>query len=91
MHQCIIFPPYWSSFTLSRYPSPPTGTNHHTRTDLHSCPLFLKKRHFCLFKIAIQVVSLWHFHVCVYYILSWFVPSIFLLSTFVPFLWWLRF
>jgi hypothetical protein len=33
-----------------------------------------------LFKIAIQGVSLWHFHVNMYYNLNWFTPSIFRLS-----------
>jgi hypothetical protein len=41
-----------------------------------------------LFKITIQGISLWHFHVYMYYILNWFVLSIFLLSTLFPFLWW---
>jgi hypothetical protein len=34
-----------------------------------------------LYKIAIQGVSLWHFHVYMYYNLNWFIPSIFRLST----------
>jgi hypothetical protein len=49
-----------------------------------------KKRHFCLFNIATQGVSLWHFHIYMYYNLNWFIPSIFLLSTLVLFLWWLQ-
>jgi hypothetical protein len=36
-----------------------------------------------LLKIVIQ----WHFHVYLYYNLSWFISSIFLLSTLVLFLW----
>jgi hypothetical protein len=43
-----------------------------------------------LFKIAIQEVSMWHFHVNMYYNLNWFTPCIFLLSTLVPFLWWFQ-
>jgi hypothetical protein len=31
-----------------------------------------KKRHFCLFKIAIHGVSSWHFNVYMYYNLNWF-------------------
>jgi hypothetical protein len=31
---------------------------------------------------------LWQFHVYMYYNLYWFISSIFLLSTLVPFLWW---
>jgi hypothetical protein len=34
--------------------------------------------------MATQGVSLWHFHVYMYYSLIWFIPSIFLLSTLVP-------
>jgi hypothetical protein len=30
---------------------------------------------------------LWHFHVYMYYSLIWFIFSIFLLSTLLPFLW----
>jgi hypothetical protein len=42
------------------------------------------KRLFGLFKIAIHGVSLWHFHVYMYYNPNWFI-SVFLLSTLVPF------
>jgi hypothetical protein len=42
---------------------------------------------FCLFKIDTQGASLWHFHVYIYYSSIWFTSSIFLLSTFIPFLW----
>jgi hypothetical protein len=62
------------------------------RQDLF-CLLFLcffYLRYFCLFKIAIQVVSLWHFHVYMYYIPNRFIVSIFLLSTLVPFLKWFQ-
>jgi hypothetical protein len=40
-----------------------------------------KKWHFCLFKIATQGVSLWYFHVYMYYSPIWVISSIFL-STF---------
>jgi hypothetical protein len=43
-----------------------------------------------LFKIATQGVSLWHFHVYIYYNPNWFISTIFLLSTLVPFLWWFQ-
>jgi hypothetical protein len=46
------------------------------------------KWYFCLFKIAIQRVSLWHFHEYMYYNLNCFNSCIFLLPTLVPFLWW---
>jgi hypothetical protein len=45
------------------------------------------KRYFCLFKIAIQEVSLWHFYAYMYYNPNWFIP-LFLLSTLVYSLWW---
>jgi hypothetical protein len=45
-----------------------------------------KKWHFCLFKLAIQGISLWHF----IYNRNCFIPSIFLLSTLVSFLWWFQ-
>jgi hypothetical protein len=41
---------------------------------LHFCD---KKCHSYLLTIAIQVVSLWHFHVRIHYNLNWFIPSIF--------------
>jgi hypothetical protein len=53
--------------------------------------LYKKRRnkwYFWFFKIATQGVSLWHFHVYMYYSTIWFISSIFLLSTLVPFLWW---
>jgi hypothetical protein len=65
----IIFPPHLHllSFTLSLYPSPPTGAKL-TRQNLFCCSVLKKKkRHFCLFKILIQGISLWHFHVYMYY------------------------
>jgi hypothetical protein len=43
-----------------------------------------------LLKIAVQGVSLWHFHVYVYYNLQWFISCICLLSTLVCFLWWFQ-
>jgi hypothetical protein len=44
-----------------------------------------------LFKISIQGVSLWHFHVCKFYNPDWFISSVFLLSTLVPLLWWFQY
>jgi hypothetical protein len=43
-----------------------------------------------LFKIAMQGVSLWHFHVYMNSNLNWLIFSIFLLSILVPFLWWFQ-
>jgi hypothetical protein len=66
---------------------------------LSSCSLFLKIKG-VLFKIVMQGVSLWHFSYIYIYIymkiykhiylfmhcnLNWFIPSIFMLSTLVPF------
>jgi hypothetical protein len=85
----IIFVPYLASHTPSLYPLPSHWCllNPQTRPVLSSCSLFLKKKwHFYLFKISIQVVSLWHFHVYMYYNLNWFISSIFLLSNLFPFL-----
>jgi hypothetical protein len=61
------------------YSSPPSGT---TPTD-RTCFAFLvsvfeRNKKTFLFKITIQGVSLWHFHVCMYYNPNWFIPSIFL-------------
>jgi hypothetical protein len=86
---------------LHHIPSPPflhlhplpSNTNA-PRQDLF-CPLILefytrKTWHFWLFKIAIWGISLWHFHVYMYYCLIWLISSIFLLSTLVTFLWWFQ-
>jgi hypothetical protein len=65
-------------------PSSPSGRNWSNLLFYN----FVKERkwHFCLFKIATQGVSLGHFHVYMYYSPIWFISSIFLLSTLVPFL-----
>jgi hypothetical protein len=41
-----------------------------------------------LFKVAIQGISLWYFHVYMCYNPNWFISSVFLLSILVFFLWW---
>jgi hypothetical protein len=61
--ECIQYSP---SHALSPSHSSPTGTNPPGRTCfalLFSDFVREKKWHFCLFKIATQGVSLWHFHV----------------------------
>jgi hypothetical protein len=83
----IVFLPHSPSYTLSLYPPPSHCTNPQTGPALPSCSLFLKKDIVCLFKIAIQGVSLCYFYVYMYYNPNWFIPFIFLLSTLVPFLW----
>jgi hypothetical protein len=35
-------------------------------------------------------VSLWHFHVCIYYNWNWSIPFISLLSILVPLWWWFK-
>jgi hypothetical protein len=69
IHEHIIFPLYSPSYTfcLQPPPTPCTRAYPHAGTVLHSYSLFLKKRYFCLYKIAIQRVLLWNFHVCMYY------------------------
>jgi hypothetical protein len=88
IHQCIKFLLHSASFTLSLCPAlfPLVLT---ARWELFS--VFEKKALFCLFKIALQGVSLWYFHENMYYSLNWFISSIFLLSTLIPFLWWWNF
>jgi hypothetical protein len=49
-----------------------------------------KKWHFCFFMIVTQRVSLWHIHAYMYYNPDWFIPSIFLISTLIFFLWWFQ-
>jgi hypothetical protein len=72
---------------LSPPPSPPTGTNSPKQDLFHPPALWKTIWHFCLFKIAIQGDSLWHFHVYMYYNMNWFISSIFLLSPLISFLW----
>jgi hypothetical protein len=57
IHEYIIFPPYSSSYILTLCPPHPTGNNLQTGLVLPSCFSFLKKGHFCMFKIAMQGVS----------------------------------
>jgi hypothetical protein len=76
-------------FTLSPHP-PPSHWYQLPWQDLFSNFVKEKKWHLCLFKIVTQEVSLWHFHVYMYFKLNWFVASIFLLSTLVSFLWWFQ-
>jgi hypothetical protein len=92
MHEYMIFLPFSFSYTPSCVPSTYT---HWCRLRLYNTYFtFLfsvfEKRHFCLYKIAIQGVLLWHFHVYMFCNLNWFIPSIFLLFTLVNFLWWIQ-
>jgi hypothetical protein len=63
--------PFLVSSPILLVPSPKTGPV------LPSCsPIFgkkKKKRHFCLFKITVRGVSLWHFHVYMFYYLNRFI------------------
>jgi hypothetical protein len=86
IHVYILFLPYPPSYTLSLYLTLPLLTT--PKQDLFSLPvLHLVKK---LFKISIQGTSLWHFHAYMYENPDWFITSIFLLSTLVPFLWWFQ-
>jgi hypothetical protein len=67
-----------------------TGTTPPDRTHFTFLCFVFEKRHFCLFKMAVQGVSLWCFYARTYYIPNWLIPSIFLLSTLVPLLRWFQ-
>jgi hypothetical protein len=82
IYEYIIFS---SSYTPSLYP-PPSHWYQSPKQDL----FYLPALHFCLFKIALQGIFLWHFHAYIYYNLNSSMPSIFILSTSVPFLWWFQ-
>jgi hypothetical protein len=84
-----IFPPY-SPPTPFPYILPPHWCQTPDRTCFPYLLSVFEKRPFCLYKIAIQGVSLWHFHVYMYCNLNWFTPSIFLLSTLVPLVRWFQ-
>jgi hypothetical protein len=100
IHVYTVFALYSPSYNISLTPPPShwyqlPPTPPQVRPVLPSYSLILwkkkeiwKKWHFCLFniKIAKQGVSLWHFHVYMYYNPSWFISPIFLHSTLVPFL-----
>jgi hypothetical protein len=74
----LIFP-FSYSYTLSLYPHP----SHCCQPPDRICSTFLfsvlKEKNICFLKIVIKGVSWWHFHVCMYYNLNWFITSIFLL------------
>jgi hypothetical protein len=90
IHEYIVFPLHSPSYTLSLYLPPSHWYQLPNRTYFTFLFFIFRKSHFCLFKIPIQGVSLWYFHVYMYYNLNWFIPPIFLLSTLVFFLWWLQ-
>jgi hypothetical protein len=82
--------PYPHLLPLPLVPSPnPTLADKTCSVLLFSDFVKEKKMKF-LFKKATQGVFLWHLHVYMYYNPNWFVSSIFLLSTLVPFLWWFQ-
>jgi hypothetical protein len=63
------------SHTPTHFPyilSPPTGNNHPNRTYFASLfSVFVKNTwYFCLFKMAVQGISLWPFHVYMYHNLT---------------------
>jgi hypothetical protein len=54
------------TFTLSLYPPVSHWYQHHNRTYFTLVFFIFVKRYFCLFKVALQEVFLWHFlvHMC---------------------------
>jgi hypothetical protein len=80
----FIFPfPYMSTYYFGHihFPSPfpyilhpATGTNAPDRTCFTFWSFIFEKKN-SLFKIAIQGVSLWHFHEYMYHILNCFIPA----------------
>jgi hypothetical protein len=85
----LIFPfiYMWTQYLYHSHPPTPFPHVFPLPTGTMFSDFVKKKGHFCLFKIAIQGVSLCHSHVCMYYNLNWFFSSIFLLSTLLFFLW----
>jgi hypothetical protein len=78
-------PPHSPSYTFSLYSLTSHWCQPQTEPVLPSHSLFLKKMRLCLYNTAIQAVSLWHFHLYMYWILNLFIPFSFLFSTLVPF------
>jgi hypothetical protein len=73
IHEYIVFS---LSYTLSLYPPP----SHYYQWIDRNCFTFLFsifEKKTCLFKMAPQVLSLWHFHVYMHYNSNWFMPSVF--------------
>jgi hypothetical protein len=85
IHVYRILLPHAPFYTLSLYP-PSSYWYQSPRQDLFCLPALCfcwKKKgwHYCLFKTAIQGVSLWHsMYICITIQKNWFIPSIFLLS-----------
>jgi hypothetical protein len=91
IHVHTVFAPYSLSHTLSPPPSPSLWYQPpKVGPVLSSCSLVLQmktKWHLYLFKIITHEVSLWYFHVPMYYNPNLFISSSFLLSTLIL-LWW---
>jgi hypothetical protein len=88
IYEYIVFPPYSPSYTLSLYLPPPPRTNPHTGPVLPSCSFFEKKKKdiFVCLRLLYRCFILTF--PCIYIKnLNWFIPSVFLLSTLVLFLW----
>jgi hypothetical protein len=86
---CTIFTlphSFPTSYPLPLVPTPSPRQNLLCPCVLRFCKKTNKNKTFCLFKIAIQGVSLWHFHVYMYYNPNWFISSIFLLFYLSPLL-----
>jgi hypothetical protein len=91
IHKYIIFLPHSLSYTLSLYLHLPTGAKPPDRTCFIALSSVFEKTIKDIFVCLryLYRVSLWHFHVRMYYILNQFIPSIFI-SALVSFLWWFQ-
>jgi hypothetical protein len=75
----ILLAPYSPSYILSPHSLPFYWYHPSDETCsalLFSDFVFLKKWHFCFFKIVIQEISLWHFRVYMYYNPNWLSPPL---------------
>jgi hypothetical protein len=85
IHEYIILPLKSPSYTLSLYPSPSYWYQPPGRICFILLFFVFEKKHFCLFKVAVQGISFWHFHSYMYYNSNCLIPSIFFLSTLIPY------
>jgi hypothetical protein len=100
IHMCIIFSQYSPSHPLSLYLPLPLVPTPQTGVVLPSCSPFLFKNEdsytgsffvtFPYIYIHVYICMYVYVHICVYYNPNWLIPSIFLLSTLVPFLLWFQ-
>jgi hypothetical protein len=87
IHVHTVFVPYLPSYTFSLHPVCPPPYRTYSAFLFSN---FVKEKEWRLFMTVTQGFSLWYFHEYMFYNLNWFISSIFLLSTLVPFLWWFQ-